>query len=48
MLNVSMNRDVEIAGPVADGPKSVITRQVYNGLAVRMAVLAAVIETRNT
>jgi len=43
-----MNRDVEIAGPVADGPKSVITRQVYNGLAVRMAVLAAVIETRNT
>jgi aspartate carbamoyltransferase catalytic subunit len=43
-----MNRDVEIAGPVADGPKSVITRQVYNGLAVRMAVLAAVIEARAT
>ncbi|MFQ5634168.1 MAG: aspartate carbamoyltransferase catalytic subunit [Gammaproteobacteria bacterium] len=37
-----MNRDVEIAGAVADGPQSVITRQVTNGLAVRMAVLAAI------
>ena len=37
-----MNRDVEIAGSVADGPQSVITQQVNNGLAVRMAVLAAV------
>jgi aspartate carbamoyltransferase catalytic subunit len=37
-----MNRDVEIAGAVADGPQSVITQQVNNGLAVRMAVLAAV------
>ncbi|MDP7042310.1 MAG: aspartate carbamoyltransferase catalytic subunit, partial [Gammaproteobacteria bacterium] len=43
-----MNRDVEIAGPVADGPRSVITRQVNNGLAVRMAVLAAVMEARTT
>lgn len=41
-----MNRDVEIAGPVADGPRSVITQQVSNGLAVRMAVLAAVMEAR--
>jgi aspartate carbamoyltransferase catalytic subunit len=41
-----MNRDVEIAGPVADGPQSVITRQVSNGLAVRMAVLAAISASR--
>jgi len=37
-----MNRDVEIAGSVADGPQSVITQQVNNGLAVRMAILAAI------
>ncbi len=37
-----MNRDVEIASSVADGPQSVITQQVSNGLAVRMAILAAV------
>jgi aspartate carbamoyltransferase catalytic subunit len=41
-----MNRDVEIAGSVADGPQSVITQQVRNGLAIRMAVLAAVMESR--
>jgi len=41
-----MNRDVEIAGQVADGPQSVITEQVHNGVAVRMAVLAAVTESR--
>jgi aspartate carbamoyltransferase catalytic subunit len=34
-----MNRGVEIASEVADGPKSVIMEQVTNGLAVRMAVL---------
>ena len=34
-----MNRGVEISSDVADGPKSVITEQVTNGLAVRMAVL---------
>ncbi|MBI4574990.1 MAG: aspartate carbamoyltransferase catalytic subunit [Planctomycetes bacterium] len=34
-----MNRGVEIAPDVADGPRSVILRQVANGLAVRMAVL---------
>ena len=39
-----MNRDVEIAGTVADGPQSVITEQVTNGLAVRMAILAAISE----
>jgi aspartate carbamoyltransferase catalytic subunit len=41
-----MNRDVEIAGSVADGPQSVITQQVNNGLAIRMAVLAAIMESR--
>ena len=34
-----MNRGVEIASDVADGPESVILEQVSNGLAVRMAVL---------
>ena len=34
-----MNRGVEIASDVADGPHSVILEQVTNGVAVRMAVL---------
>ena len=34
-----MNRGVEIASDVADGPWSVILNQVTNGVAVRMAVL---------
>jgi aspartate carbamoyltransferase catalytic subunit len=34
-----VNRGVEIAAEVADQPNSVITRQVANGVAVRMAVL---------
>src|SRR6476619_2173463 len=34
-----MNRGVEIASNVADGPYSVILEQVTNGVAVRMAVL---------
>lgn len=34
-----MNRGVEIASEVADGPRSVILDQVTNGVAVRMAVL---------
>ena len=34
-----MNRGVEIASEVADGPYSVILDQVTNGVAVRMAVL---------
>ena len=41
-----MNRNVEISGDVADGPQSVIRQQVTNGLAVRMAVLSAVMESR--
>src|SRR5690348_2954996 len=35
-----INRDVEIAGEVADGPQSRILDQVANGVPVRMAVLA--------
>jgi aspartate carbamoyltransferase catalytic subunit len=38
-----MNRGVEISDAVADGPQSVILEQVGNGVAVRMAVLQAVI-----
>ena len=34
-----MNRGVEIASDVADGPYSVILEQVANGVSVRMAVL---------
>jgi len=34
-----MNRGVEIASDVADGPRSVILDQVENGVAIRMAVL---------
>ena len=34
-----MNRGVEIAGEVADRPNAVITDQVANGVAVRMAVM---------
>jgi aspartate carbamoyltransferase catalytic subunit len=37
-----MNRGIEIASEVADGPQSVIREQVSNGVAVRMAVLEAV------
>jgi aspartate carbamoyltransferase catalytic subunit len=38
-----MNRGIEIASAVADGPQSVIRDQVRNGVAVRMAVLADVL-----
>ena len=38
-----MNRGVEIASEVADGPRSVILDQVQNGVAVRMAVMATVL-----
>ncbi len=34
-----MNRGVEITGEVADSPRSVVTEQVTNGIAVRMACL---------
>jgi len=38
-----MNRGVEITDEVADGPRSLILRQVANGVAVRMAVLEALL-----
>ncbi len=38
-----MNRGVEIDGGVADGPQSLILRQVANGLPVRMAVIEALL-----
>ena len=41
-----MNRGIEIASDVADGSQSVIREQVRNGVAVRMAVLEAVVEGR--
>jgi aspartate carbamoyltransferase catalytic subunit len=40
-----MNRGVEIASEVADGPRSVIREQVNNGVAVRMSVLASIAAT---
>ena len=40
-----MNRGIEIASEVADGPRSVIREQVNNGVAVRMAVLASIAAT---
>jgi len=41
-----INRGVEIDQDVADGPRSVINRQVSNGIAVRMAVLFLLFKTR--
>ncbi|HEX9737019.1 MAG TPA: aspartate carbamoyltransferase catalytic subunit [Thermoanaerobaculia bacterium] len=41
-----MNRGVEIASDVADGPYSVILEQVANGVAVRMAVLFLLLGAR--
>lgn len=38
-----INRGVEIASDVADGPRSVILEQVSNGIAVRMAVMSMVL-----
>ncbi len=35
-----LNRGTEISGEVADGPRSLVLRQVNNGVAVRMAVLS--------
>lgn len=39
-----VNRGVELDPEVADGPRSVILDQVFNGVVVRMAVLATVCE----
>lgn len=38
-----INRGVEITDEVADGPQSLILRQVHNGVAVRMAVLESLL-----
>ncbi|MDI1251884.1 aspartate carbamoyltransferase catalytic subunit [Thermomonas sp.] len=38
-----MNRGIEITGEVADGPQSRVLQQVANGVAVRMAVLEALL-----
>lgn len=40
-----MNRGIEIESSLADSPNSVITEQVTNGVAVRMAVLTEVAKT---
>ncbi len=42
-----INRGIEIAPEVADGPQSQILRQVRNGVAVRMAVLAELLNPAN-
>jgi len=41
-----INRGVEIASKVADGPQSVILQQVNNGIPVRMAVLSMTMQHR--
>ena len=38
-----MNRGIEIADEVADSPRSLVSEQVANGVAVRMAVLYAIL-----
>ncbi|MCO6186465.1 aspartate carbamoyltransferase catalytic subunit [Rhizobium sp. L1K21] len=42
-----MNRGVEIASDIADGPQSVIGDQVEMGVAVRMAVMEALLLSQN-
>ena len=34
-----INRDIELAAEVADGPRSVVLEQVTNGVAIRMAIM---------
>ncbi len=41
-----LNRGVEIASEIADGPQSVIEQQVEMGVAVRMAVMEALLDPR--
>jgi aspartate carbamoyltransferase catalytic subunit len=43
-----MNRGIEIESSLADSPQSMITTQVTNGVAVRMAILTAVTEDMAT
>ena len=42
-----MNRGVEIASEIADGPQSVIESQVEMGVAVRMAVMETLMLSAN-
>ncbi|MBB4076334.1 aspartate carbamoyltransferase catalytic subunit [Bartonella fuyuanensis] len=42
-----INRGVEIASDVADGPQSMIHTQVEMGIAVRMAVMEALLDSRS-
>ena len=41
-----INRGVEIESEVADGKQSVILNQVKNGIAIRMAVMAMMVDTK--
>jgi aspartate carbamoyltransferase catalytic subunit len=41
-----MNRGVEIDPAVADGTRALVTQQVANGIAVRMAVLFRLLAAR--
>ena len=43
---VDPSRGVEIASEIADGPQSVIQEQVEMGVAVRMAVMEALLDPR--
>ena len=40
-----INRGVEIASSIADGPQSVILQQVSNGITVRMAIMALTMQS---
>ncbi len=41
-----LNREIEISSELADGPRSLILRQVHNGVFIRMAVLSLIKESR--
>jgi aspartate carbamoyltransferase catalytic subunit len=42
-----INRGVEIASSVADGPQSVILEQVTHGIAIRMAVMSMALASQS-
>ena len=41
-----INRGVEISSHIADGPQSLILKQVSFGIAVRMAVISLIVSNR--
>ncbi|MGR8933277.1 MAG: aspartate carbamoyltransferase catalytic subunit [Gammaproteobacteria bacterium] len=43
-----INRGVEIASQVADGPQSVILQQVSYGIAIRMAIMSMTMQSKGT